>query len=556
MLRSGVQMAVGLALVLSGCGAASSHFDATQHAFGTPKACDGTSTAELLEKGARYKNGPVDDRDYRAALSAYACACNAGDSDGCNMAGYLRMNGWGAQRDLQGAKALFARSCGAGNGDGCGWLGTARYLAREITNADAFVLIRKGCEMGGKLACARVGGELVRGKHLGKVDHERARKLLARTCRAGVPYGCQMMAVLVQDQKESDEIVRSWYREGCQLGDSLCCYELGESLRWKSSDKKDWKSAVEAWEKGCAYGHADACDSLGEAHRLGEGVAEDRKKSARLYERACKFGSKDGCLNWGLAWVHGDAGPADVSKAFEPISRACDAGQGKACFWLGLEYMSGENVAQNVPRAVSSQYRACELGVAVACGNLLDMLDEGKELEVGAPVLLGILEKSCQMRNDWGCYELGIAYGYGVTVEKSGERAISYLRQGCSRGLADACNRMAIFLTATDSREAHAEAAALHTIACSGGDAFSCNELGYLYALGKGVDQDGSNAMQLFRKACDLKFADACDSVGEAFEKGWGTPVDLKQAEEMYQQACDMGTKEACERATRIRGEE
>ena len=46
--------------------------------------------------------------------------------------------------------------------------------------------------------------------------------------------------------------------------------------------------------------------------------------------------------------------------------------------------------------------------------------------------------------------------------------------------------------------------------ACQAGDARACFNLGQIYYFGKGVTQDKSKAVELYRQACDLKNERGC----------------------------------------------
>lgn len=82
--------------------------------------------------------------------------------------------------------------------------------------------------------------------------------------------------------------------------------------------------------------------------------------------------------------------------------------------------------------------------------------------------------------------------------------------------------------------------------ACEMGSLWACNNLGYLYVRGEGVDKDPAKGFALFQKACAKEHANGCDSLGGAYEKGYGTAVDLAKAKESYARACEWGFVKAC----------
>jgi TPR repeat protein len=66
------------------------------------------------------------------------------------------------------------------------------------------------------------------------------------------------------------------------------------------------------------------------------------------------------------------------------------------------------------------------------------------------------------------------------------------------------------------------------------GDATAQNELGGMYANGRGTEQDPAQAVKWWRKAADRGYAPAQFSLGSMYEKGVGVPRDYVQAYKWY----------------------
>jgi eukaryotic-like serine/threonine-protein kinase len=92
----------------------------------------------------------------------------------------------------------------------------------------------------------------------------------------------------------------------------------------------------------------------------------------------------------------------------------------------------------------------------------------------------------------------------------------------------------------------YAEAAELFKQACSGGNASSCNQLGFMYREGQGVAKDYSRAFELFSRACNIGGTGGCDNLGILYDKGWGIPQDSVRAAAIFLKACDGGGGNAC----------
>jgi hypothetical protein len=84
------------------------------------------------------------------------------------------------------------------------------------------------------------------------------------------------------------------------------------------------------------------------------------------------------------------------------------------------------------------------------------------------------------------------------------------------------------------------------SIACDGGDAYGCYNLGRMYYYGEGVQEDYFKAVELFTKACDGGYARGCKNLGDMYENGEGVRQDYSKAVELFTKACDMGNAGGC----------
>jgi uncharacterized protein len=90
------------------------------------------------------------------------------------------------------------------------------------------------------------------------------------------------------------------------------------------------------------------------------------------------------------------------------------------------------------------------------------------------------------------------------------------------------------------------EAARLYRQACEGGHAAGCFNLGLMHENGLGMDADPVEAARLYRQACEGGYAGGCSNLGLLHEKGLGMDADPVEAARLYRQACEMGFQPAC----------
>lgn len=81
---------------------------------------------------------------------------------------------------------------------------------------------------------------------------------------------------------------------------------------------------------------------------------------------------------------------------------------------------------------------------------------------------------------------------------------------------------------------------------CSAGDGTSCNDLGHMLYIGKGVKQNYPKAVEYLQKACDLDDGMGCNNVGHMYRYGKGVEKDEFKAFLCYEKACDLGYRLGC----------
>lgn len=241
----------------------------------------------------------------------------------------------------------------------------------------------------------------------------------------------------------------------------------------------------------------------------GCGVAQSGDQAEALYQQACRFGSMLGCTMAGIR-------TKDFDRGIAVLERPCALGHLQACGYLGVQlYNRGHE--EDIPRAAELLERACRAGWEL-CGALAQVVSQWK-LEPRYAATRALLEHACKER-EWS--------------------ACSGLAQSLDKG----------YLGTVD----HERAAALHTTTCYELQHMpSCNELGYMLALGRGVEKDPRRGTALFYRACHSQYAPACDSLGEATEKGWAGPASPENALPFYDRGCALGEPVACQNAKRLR---
>jgi len=134
-----------------------------------------------------------------------------------------------------------------------------------------------------------------------------------------------------------------------------------------------------------------------------------------------------------------------------------------------------------------------------------------------------LLARACALGDGEGCGVLGrlhFAPPRSSGVERSDERGVGLVIEGCRLGSPASCNALGdLFARGFAVRADVGRAAQCFERACaaprSDGLAMACTKLGEMHRKGLGVPRDGLAAARLWSRGCALGDANACAAVAE-----------------------------------------
>jgi serine/threonine-protein kinase len=127
--------------------------------------------------------------------------------------------------------------------------------------------------------------------------------------------------------------------------------------------------------------------------------------------------------------------------------------------------------------------------------------------------------------------------------------AATLFDQACSAGSREACDNLGVmYASGKGVVKDDAHAAALYATACNAGNALGCNNLGNIYASGRGVSKDNAQAASLYAKACADGNAIGCSNIGNYYRQGIGVEKDAAKARQFLTKGCGMGNQWGCDR--------
>jgi hypothetical protein len=148
------------------------------------------------------------------------------------------------------------------------------------------------------------------------------------------------------------------------------------------------------------------------------------------------------------------------------------------------------------------------------------------------------------------CATAGDAYHEGTGVPVSWDLAAQLYRYGCDGADLRSCRAVGWIHQQSPGHGVRASLAEAHRhyqLACDGGYALACYDIGTLYWTGEGVPESWPTGQAYYERACGMHHADACREVAFIFGRAMGVPRDYARMATFLRQACELGSTMACE---------
>jgi TPR repeat protein len=155
-----------------------------------------------------------------------------------------------------------------------------------------------------------------------------------------------------------------------------------------------------------------------------------------------------------------------------------------------------------------------------------------------------IAMQGCSARDVDACAHLGYLYlrGYGVT--KDLQRARALLSSACDKNVMRACHNLGVLLYQSANAT---QAVELFKRACQAGDGAACTALGAAHHTGIGADLHLTKAIEFYGDGCKRGHADGCAALGAMQARGEGMERDPETAAKVLTAACDHGSAHGCQ---------
>lgn len=350
-------------------------------------------------------------------------------------------------------------------------------------------------------------------------DYYKAFKLFKYLADAGYAPAYSMLGMAYENGDgvaKDEELMIENYEKAIENGEAWCAYNLGCYYY----DKKKYPKALEYFNQSSSSNNMYRSESyymLGKMNEEGNGVAKNITQAIKNYKKSVEYSSELAC-DGRMALIRlGEQ--VDDPKDFVDISKAMLKGlSSDEMYTKGYEYENGlNNRAVSLPKAYGYYKAAAEANNAKAnikmgeiyISKFYPFNDKAKSDKYYAKAFKTLKQQEGYSGD--ACYQLGMMYKDGLSVEKNPELAVSYFR-----------------------------------IASAKGNAEAYYELGLIYQN----ELERVEAFNCFMKAADKGVPAAMLEVAKAYETGLGTSRNREQAINWYTKCENTNTsysKEAAE---------
>ena len=253
----------------------------------------------------------------------------------------------------------------------------------------------------------------------------KASALYYKGCAYGSAFSCNWYAAMQRDEFKNNALARTYFKISCDYPQpelhmpdnrGFACNSYGWSLERDQNEGIDPVTARNYYKRSCDLGNFQGCNNLGHTLYYGTGGPIDQISGLDYWEKACRSGEQFACNSLDIrvmSWVN--SRPEDnIKKYTEPsvirfeLDNLCYDGtsysdKGRICYFLGFMLKNG-------------------------LGGLRD-----------EKVAQGPFQKSCSLKDAWGCFEFGLVWRNAVEISGHERYAKQNFDLACTYGLKDAC---------------------------------------------------------------------------------------------------------------------
>lgn len=164
--------------------------------------------------------------------------------------------------------------------------GLITVMTIQMAFDDKFFIPKLSCKFGNESACSKIN--IAGNKYMLNSKFDEAEELLSTACKAKFYKACSNLGALYDKKAEFYSTL------SCENGFFGACSNLAIAyMRTYNYDK-----AIPLFEIACDNEIAKSCAILGYMYSIGNnGVRKDYKKAIEFYDKACKIDPRENCEN-------------------------------------------------------------------------------------------------------------------------------------------------------------------------------------------------------------------------------------------------------------------
>jgi TPR repeat protein len=307
------------------------------------------------------------------------------------------------------------------------------------------------------------------------------------------------------------------FQKAADAGNTEAMASLGLMYTTADGVPQNYDTALRLLKRAAEAGIARAQHTLGYLYQYGKGVPRDIATAARWFHAAGEQGYTASQTALAVMYYY-DSAPADYQQAFEWASKAAQQGDPRATNLLGTMYNEGRGVQQDAGKAFEYFRQAAQSGDPVFSYNLGLCYSHGTGVKTDfaqAVKLIqpladkGMPDDPVSQRNAQD--ELGQLYYTGDEhLQKNLNGAMLWFEKAARAGHLHA---QVVFATMLSDRKRYKEAATWFRVAAERGDALAENNLGIMYANGRGLPKSRKDAIAWLLRAYQQGYVSAAGNL-------------------------------------------
>ena len=317
--------------------------------------------------------GFYDKKDYANALIYFKRAANLNNSIALYYLGFMYDMGYGVPKDYKKAFKYYKQSADLGYVLGINNLGVLYYYGLGVKKDlnTACLLYEKAVKAGeSSVAFRNLGMCYEDGRGNFEKNINKAIKCYEKSVDLGSEEAVYDLAAVyeeIKDYKKSLALLKQASQSKNYIIKRKSLYAVGDMYNKGHGVPKDYKKAVEYFNKSAKFEYSYSYNKLGIMYEDGKGVKKDYVKALFNYNKAAELKNMYGLYNVARCYDYNIGVKQDINKAIKYYSLSGDLGYSQSYYNLSVIYKTGiGGIKKDYDLAVNYLMKAAKMGNKMA----------------------------------------------------------------------------------------------------------------------------------------------------------------------------------------------